>query len=98
MSLCGNSIIIWLDTTKCPLRMYTLTPHVEHQNISKFNCKSFSIKLGGLTIPTSSLTSNDKGITVQASGINMKVNADWHYREKSWYSVNNNPGYSTVVK
>ncbi len=45
----------------------------------------YSIKLSGLTIPTSTLTSvPGKGILVQASSISMTANANWHYREDSW--------------
>ena len=43
-----------------------------------------SIKLSGLEIPTSSLTSGGKGLVVKASGISLHVSADWHYREHSW--------------
>ncbi|XP_064385923.1 bactericidal permeability-increasing protein-like [Halichondria panicea] len=47
-----------------------------------------SIKLSGLTIPTSTLTSvPGKGILVQASSISMTANANWHYRENSWPHV-----------
>jgi len=43
-----------------------------------------NIKLSGLQIPTSSLTSGSKGLVVTASGISLHVTANWHYREHSW--------------
>lgn len=46
-----------------------------------------SIQLSDLVIPTSSLTSSMKDLTIQASDISIHITADWQYRENDWYST-----------
>ena len=47
-------------------------------------CYVYSIHVDSLDIPTSSLsTSAGKGLTLQASGISVKISANWYYKLKS---------------
>ncbi len=83
----GSTSISVIGTIDYSLSRYihTYIHNIHLIDIDHFSFFSHSIKLANLQIPNSDIKSGATGLTVQASGISLSGNANWHYRESSWY-------------